>query len=40
LAPLIKLYPSEIFVIVVSTKKFLSIQFLLLLDFAAYQQKK
>jgi len=42
LALLIRLYPSEIFVLVVSAKKkhFLSIQFLLLLDFVAYQEKK
>jgi hypothetical protein len=41
LALSIRLYPSEIFVLVVSAKKkFLSIQFLLLLDFAAYQENK
>jgi hypothetical protein len=33
-----QLYPSEIFVLVVSAKRFLSIQYLLLLDFAAYQE--
>jgi len=36
LAPLIKLYPSEIFISCCFRKKFLSVQFILLLDFAAF----
>jgi hypothetical protein len=40
LATLIRLYPSEIFVSCwLRKKKFLSIQFLLLLEFAAYKKK-
>jgi hypothetical protein len=40
LAPLIRLYPYEIFVSCCFRKKFLSVQFLLFLDFAAYQKNK
>jgi len=36
LAPLIKLYPSEIFISCCFRKKFLSVQFILLLVFAAF----